>query len=133
MNTIYHSKSSVSKWGGKEEDYQDIHNFIDGSKITFPDIRHRFLLHHSFGIFMVEHIFGPKITNSDGRDVPVREIAERHIIEDLGFIPTPEDWARCMPLDKMAWAGGHLSLLQTKDIHIPNHIKIKYNEYKKRT
>ena len=83
MNTLYHAKSSVHKWGGVMEDYFPIHDFIDSSKATMPDVRHRALLHNSFGIFLVERVFGRYITNADGKDVPVREVAERHVIEDL--------------------------------------------------
>ena len=37
-------------------------------------------------------IFGVAITNSDGRQVPVRYIGEQHVREDLGRIPTAQDW-----------------------------------------
>lgn len=112
MNTLYHAKSSVHKWGGTVEDYFPIHDFIDSSKATMPDVRHRALLHNSFGIFLVERVFGHYITNSDGKDVPVREVAERHVIEDLGFIPTPQDWLKCISLKAIPWAGGHAKSLQ---------------------
>ena len=32
------------------------------------------------------------IKNSDNKDIPVRSIAEQHIREDLGFIPSVQDW-----------------------------------------
>jgi hypothetical protein len=31
-------------------------------------------------------------SSSDGNEVPVRYIAEQHIQEDLGRIPTAQDW-----------------------------------------
>jgi hypothetical protein len=31
-NCYYHSVSSVKKWGGKPEDYQPIHDWMDESK-----------------------------------------------------------------------------------------------------
>jgi hypothetical protein len=34
----------------------------------------------------------------------VREIAERHIIEDLGWLPSPADYIKGMPLEK--WMSG---------------------------
>jgi hypothetical protein len=83
-----------------------------------PDVRHRALLHNSFGIFLVERVFGHFITNKDGRDVPVREIAERHIIEDLGFIPTPQDWLKCISLKAVPWAGGHVNALERKGVKV---------------
>ncbi len=45
---------------------------------------------------MAETIFGVTITNSAGRVVPVRLIAEQHIVEDLGRIPSFADWVRCI-------------------------------------
>jgi hypothetical protein len=114
MNTLFHAKSSVHKWGGTVEDYFPIHDFLDSSKATMPDVRHRALLHNSFGIFLVEQALGHYITNSDGKDVPVREVAERHVIEDLGFIPTPQDWLKCISLKAIPWAGGHAKSLQRK-------------------
>jgi hypothetical protein len=41
---------------------------------------------------MAERLFGRVITNSDGREVPVRYIGEQHVQEDLGRIPTLSDW-----------------------------------------
>ncbi len=125
MNTMYHAKSSVHKWGGKMEDYFPIHDLLDGTKASMPDVRHRALLHNSHGIFIVERVFGHYITNSDGRDVPVREIAERHIIEDLGFIPTPQDWLKCISLKAVPWAGGHVKKLVRDGVPVAKSIKDK--------
>ena len=50
------------------------------------------LRHHSDGIFLCERIFGVAITNSEGKQVPVRYIGEQHVREDLGRIPTAQDW-----------------------------------------
>ena len=33
----------------------------------------------------------------DGREVFVRDIAEQHVLEDLGHIPSLSDWLREMP------------------------------------
>lgn len=88
----YHALSSVKKHGGKPEDYQKIHDWFDSSKAAFADWRHRALLHNAFGIFLAEQLFGTTITNSDGKEVPTRIIAEQHVREDLGWIPTVKDW-----------------------------------------
>ncbi len=45
---------------------------------------------------MAETIFGVTITNSAGRIIPVRLIAEQHILEDLGRVPSFADWVRCI-------------------------------------
>jgi Domain of unknown function (DUF6915) len=50
------------------------------------------LRHHAEGIFLCERIFGMSLRNSDGREIPIRIIGEQHIKEDLGRIPTAQDW-----------------------------------------
>ena len=37
-------------------------------------------------------IFGTTLTLSTGRVLPVRFIGEQHVLEDLGRIPTIQDW-----------------------------------------
>ena len=88
----HHAVSSAKKYGGEPEDYLRLHQWLDGSKSHTADFRHRALRHHSEGIFMLENIFGPTITLSTGRVVPVRFIGEQHVMEDLGRIPTVHDW-----------------------------------------
>lgn len=94
----HHAVSSAKRFGGKPEDYTAIHSWFDASKICAVDPRHRMLRHHSFGIFEAERVFGIVIINSDGRSVPVRLIGEQHVQEDLGFIPTVNDWLVAMKL-----------------------------------
>lgn len=91
-NPYHHAVSSVKKWGGKVEDYINIHSWFDQSKAHYADFRHRALRHHSEGIFQCEEKFGVAIQNSDGRMIPVRWVGEQHVKEDLGFIPTISDW-----------------------------------------
>lgn len=104
MKPYLHGLVSVKKWKGKPEDYQAIHDFIDSSKAHFPDMRHRALLHSSFGIYICEQVFGTNITNSDGRLVSVRDIAEQHVIDDMGRIPTVQDYLQHMKM--YDWLGG---------------------------
>jgi hypothetical protein len=90
-----HSTASVKRWGGIEEDYIAIHAKMDCSKKYFPDNRHRMLTHNMFFIFeVIIPLFGETITNSDGREVDVKNICELHILEDyhMKYIPTPQDW-----------------------------------------
>lgn len=91
-HTRYHAESSARVFGGKPEDYQAVHDWFDAPKETFCDYRHRALRHHSQGIFEAERQFGVTITNSDGKQVPVRLIGEQHCLEDMGFVPTVADW-----------------------------------------
>jgi hypothetical protein len=98
--------SSVNKWGGKIEDYLPIHNWFDASKAFLADFRHRALRHHAEGIFWAEEVFGVTITNSAGKVVPVRFIGEQHVKEDLGWIPTLQDWFKNLRVQPwMARAG----------------------------
>lgn len=101
----YHAKSSVKKFGGAVEDYIEIHNFLDSTKSTFADWRHRAILHNSFGCFVCEKIFGVTIKNSEDKNVPVRTIAEQHIKEDLGYIPSIQDWLIDLPPKQWALHG----------------------------
>lgn len=92
---IFHSLTSIKRWGGVADDYTPIHDWLDATKESFADFRHRALRHHSQGCFEAERVFGHSITNSAGRVVPVRYIAEMHIQEDCGGrIPTVSDWFR---------------------------------------
>lgn len=87
-----HARSSAKKFGGNPEDYLAIHRWFDESKEFLADFRHRALRHHTEGIFLAERIFGVLVRNSDGTDVPVRYVGEQHVREDLGRIPTAQDW-----------------------------------------
>lgn len=92
-----HAASSAKKYGGKPEDYIDIHNFMDSSKSVIGDNRHRALTHNSWFIGAggpLELAFGVTITNSSGRQISVRDIGEQHILEDFKgqYIPTAQDY-----------------------------------------
>ena len=92
MHPYHHAVSSARRFGGQPSDYQAIHDWFDESKKLFADYRHRALRHHAEGIFMAESIFGSTITNSSGRQIPTRYVGEQHVREDLGRIPSVEDW-----------------------------------------
>lgn len=92
MHPYHHALSSSKKFGGIPENYLKIHEWFDESKSHYADFRHRALRHHSEGIFMCEKLFGSTIINSDGKVVPVRYIGEQHVKEDMGFIPSIQDW-----------------------------------------
>ena len=93
-HSYHHAVSSARKFGGIPADYQAVHDWIDGSKQIIADFRHRALRHHAEGCFAAEALFGTTLTNSAGREIPVRLIAEQHILEDLGRIPSCADWVR---------------------------------------
>lgn len=108
-HAYHHSLSTVRKWGGSTDDYLAIHEWLDASKMAMADHRHRALRHHSLGVFWCEERFGVTITNSNGVEIPVRLIAEQHIKEDLGFIPSVEDWLKDIP-GKFWMTGRRLNL-----------------------
>lgn len=96
-----HAVSSAKQYGGKPEDYLEIHNLMDSSKAAFCDNRHRALTHNAWFIgFILEKIFGTTITNSDGRVISVRDIGEQHVAEDFGgrYIPSAQDYLAEMEL-----------------------------------
>lgn len=119
----HHAVSSARQFGGVPEDYQAIHDWFDATKAMIPDQRHRALRHHSEGMFVCEQVFGTTINlstcakcgvhknehwteNGDEdqhifrpKQVPTRWVAEQHVREDLGRIPTAQDWLKNLPLE----------------------------------
>jgi len=98
MHPYHHALSSAKKFGGVPADYIEIHQWFDETKSLMGDARHRALRHHTAGIFWCEDKFGVLVTRADGKDVPVRLVAEQHVMEDMGFLPTPEWWLSKMTL-----------------------------------
>jgi hypothetical protein len=109
----HHALSSVKKWGGTAEDFLPIHSWFDESKMISADFRHRALRHHAEGIFMAERFFGPVMTISTGRIIPVRLIGEQHVREDLGFIPGFADWIKAIRPEP--WMGRTMALDKMRD------------------
>lgn len=103
MDAWYHANSASKKWGGTPHDYLAVEEFIDSSKQVLGDVRHRAVYHHTLGVLLCQRIFGPTILV--GRiQVPVKQVAERHIIEDLGWLPTPADYLK--DLEVQQWFSG---------------------------
>jgi Domain of unknown function (DUF6915) len=121
MNSWNHAQSAARKWGGVPENYIDIEEFIDSSKKILGDVRHRSVYHHTEGVWLCQKIFGRvlMIPRQDGRytHVPVRQIAERHIIEDIGWLPSPADYIKNMPIE--AWMSGS----QRKELPLSHILK----------
>lgn len=107
MNSWNHAVSAARRWGGKPEDYIAIHEFIDSSKKVIADVRHRSLYHHTLGVWLCQEVFGRTLTvpRTHGCvEVPVRLIAEQHVLEDLGWLPSPADYINGMPI--APWMSG---------------------------
>lgn len=124
MNSWFHAQSAARKWGSTPEDYLPIEEFIDSSKQVIGDVRHRSLYHHTLGCYLAERIFGKTLTVGR-KQVPVRLIAERHILEDLGWLPSPADYINGMVIKP--WMSGsqrkevplsHLLLTTTEPSHV---------------
>jgi hypothetical protein len=113
----HHALSSVKKWGGCVEDYQKIHDWFDASKEFIGDFRHRILRHHAQGIFECERVFGTTIKLSNGNEIPTRFVGEQHVNEDLGHIPSLNDWLK--NLIPEPW--------MNKRTHLEESLNIKYN------
>jgi hypothetical protein len=128
-HAYHHALSSARRFGGDPEDYVPLHSFMDSSKSAWADHRHRAVLHHNFGIFVTEQVFGlteevrllraalakvPRwvqrlfnlsvpqrtpvtLTLRSGKHVPIRLVAEQHVREDCGFIPTVHEYLSEMP------------------------------------
>jgi hypothetical protein len=67
---------------------------------------------------MAQEVFGPTITikRRDGegtKKVMVRDIAEHHIVEDLGWLPSPADFLACM--ECKVWMGGKQQKLVSRE------------------
>lgn len=93
MNIWDHCRLSKRKFGGIEEDYFEIHKFIDSSKMYCFNPKHRSLLHNLYGIELAILKFGDVLTTSDQSKILIREIVAEHCKEDLsGKVPSLEDW-----------------------------------------
>lgn len=111
-----HAKNSARKFGGQPSDYLAIHEWFDDSKAHMADMRHRALKHHAAGIFECEKVFGNFIYNSDDKKVFVRYIGEQHVLEDLGFIPTLEDWFENMEMQEWMMARDKRTIIAAKKL-----------------
>ena len=114
MKPFLHARASARKYGGKPEDYIKIHEEFDSSKIAHASMKNRCIFHSAFGCYLIARIYGDFIINSDGHQVSVRDIAEDHIIQDLGFIPSLDGWLKHMEMK--TWMGGPVPSVRAKNI-----------------
>lgn len=102
--SVIHAQASARHFGGVPDDYIAVHEWIDQFKKLVGDITHRQYLHNTAGPWMAQEVFGRTITNSDGKQISVRDICENHVVEDLGWLPSPADWSACLTCK--VWMGG---------------------------
>jgi len=122
-----HALSSAKRFGGVPDDYIEIHEKMDQTKMVHADVTHRCVFHSAFGAYLIQDIFGISIVNSDGLEVCVRDVAEQHIAEDLGFIPSLTDWLHEMTLQP--WM---LGSARTDGLDLHTNKKCPTNESKKK-
>jgi len=83
-----------------ERPWQDdlaVHEFLDMTKASCADRRHRFVLHHSdLGAEIVRQAFPTRA------DVPA--IVATHLKEDLGAVYTFQDWFDCVDQERLPTA-----------------------------
>ena len=115
MNPMYHSKSSVKRWGGKPEEYLQIHELLDSPKATMNNNTSRALTNNTWFIYnIIPKIFGYNIINSDGKSVDTIDIAMLHCLEDYKeFIPTPQDFLKHMNIQ--AWMNNGVKPLDNEE------------------
>jgi hypothetical protein len=101
---LIHARASVRRYGGIEEDYLPLHELMDETKKTHATVAHRAVFHSSYGVWLVEMILGRELLNSDGKKISTRQLAEEHVIEDLGFIPSLDQWLSNVELQP--WMAG---------------------------
>jgi len=102
LNSTKHCKISVRRYGGVEDDYRSIHDFIDSTKVLCAGSRHR-IFHTTWAVnLVVVPIFGHTIINSDNAEVDVKDLCERdHLLVDYAnkFIPTLNDFMSAVSID----------------------------------
>lgn len=108
----YHSVSSANAFGGKPEDYHALHQWMDRGRAGTDRLTHRMLSHHTQGIKDAEQFFGPTITNSQGRQVPTSLLANQHVFEDLGFVPTLDHYLELLQCPR--WLSKPARLLHSR-------------------
>lgn len=103
MSPWFHAVSSAKKFGGEPEDYIELHNWFDETKSLTGDWTHRALRHHAAGVEEAIERFGHYIPLGDGRKVALKPVAEQHVIEDCGFIPTVAHWFKPLSNHPEQW------------------------------
>ena len=109
---LIHARNSAATFGGQPEDYVAIHEKMDSAKAAHAEVTARAIFHSAWGIFLIEELFGRTLINADGDEVFVREVAEQHVLEDLGFIPSLSQWLAEMP--SRPWMAG----MQTRPVQL---------------
>jgi hypothetical protein len=85
---VFHAQSTARTFGGDWQSYMPIHQWLDETKSSFTDFRHRSLRHHRQGVDLLIEL---GIQGTLDRST-AKAVAEQHIIEDCGRIPDITDF-----------------------------------------
>jgi len=99
MKPLQHARITAHRYGGGWQDWIAIHDWIDRSKIIFPSMQHRMLLHSDFGEWLAVRIHSEKIGAEDGTIISTRDLFRDHQVEDLGRAVTLAEWLREIDAD----------------------------------
>jgi uncharacterized protein DUF6915 len=102
MKPLQHARITAHRYGGGWQDWIAIHDWIDRSKMIFPSMQHRMLLHSDFGEWLAVRIHGEKIVAEDGTIISTRDLFRDHQVEDLGRVVTLAEWLH--EIDADYWA-----------------------------
>jgi hypothetical protein len=85
MRPYQHAMSSAARCGGRWQDYLEVHEFIDSTKVFCADPRHRMVLHSvDFGSALAGIAFPGRRDTDD--------LVRQHVVEDLGTPRTLSEW-----------------------------------------
>ncbi|MDN5925594.1 MAG: hypothetical protein L0I29_00790 [Hyphomicrobiales bacterium] len=88
------ANASAARFGGDPSAYLALHTWFLETRNWSAGPEHLVFRHHAFGIFEAEARFGPVIALGDGKAVPTRVVAERHVQQVLGRVPSATDFLR---------------------------------------
>lgn len=129
MMIAHHVERCIERWGGTADLYEPISTFLDSTKLYLSDWRHRILLHSTLGVMWVEELFPKIITHKNikaeggGYSVSARTVAEQHILEDLGLVPTAKWMLRELPSYKLTNVSLH-HLLTEEELRLIYKIRL---------
>ncbi|MBN9241167.1 MAG: hypothetical protein J0I98_00055 [Mesorhizobium sp.] len=88
------ANASAARFGGDPSAYLALHDWFLETRNWSDGPEHLLFRHHAFGIFEAEARFGPVIALDNGKAVPTRVVAERHVQTVLGRVPSATDFLR---------------------------------------
>lgn len=86
--------ASAQRFGGEAANYLPLHQWFLATASWTSGLDHLAFRHHAFGVFEAEARFGPVLDLGEGRAVPTRVVAERHVQEVLGRVPPATEFLR---------------------------------------